>query len=701
MPTGLIKLIKKDVDLVPLQLGIECKPNRYLNYLNNWINLDAELKDISNVTIIFPFLSRRFEFTYKNNTKESFFFNDEYKNHVCLLSFEGKGSYYLKENKENNHFYQIDTLFLDNGLKKFYLSHDLSHLKNKVKLSYGLEYNYNNDDPTLIFGLYNKNDINYLKEAKRYAVLWGGSDIMINSKYRSEAIEIIKNSNCINYAMSKKIFNKLKELGITNIEKVTISFCWNDLHYKIRTRNYSKKQNIYIYDGLDKSAKKKIIYNQEIVDNIINELGDNFNYYRSSDGYREDIINLYKDSFVSLRLTEYDGNANSAQECGMLGIPVISNQSMNHCISWKNKDEIISKIRYIYDKNIKLYWEKDGINLLFISNDLPGKGGGATFTGHLKDYLMERGFNIWEIYLVHSENNETELDGKRYIIKFNHKKKLDFTEWISLATNINKDFRDFVRKGFKIILRSSVSIELNVLNKYDVIFLSPGIYKNDLEGEYEMKYINNSNLKTSSLFETYANSVLTQRIFYKFGMNEVGLLEINLLQMKEMKEYNERDIDFIFVVSNIDRKIKNAKLFFELAKRIDKKFVLISADNIKIGIPKVEIAINPENLNSYYKRAKCLINCSYFDSMSNVVLEAINNGCHILVSEQNGIVDYVGDMRPKFVVEGYDIRVWEERMLDVLRGWGEMLDDRKRLLDILRRKSWEVEIKLLELLCRK
>jgi len=501
--------------------------------------------------------------------------------------------------------------------------------------------------------------------------------------------------------MSKKIFNKLKELGITNIEKVTISFCWNDLHYKIRTRNYSKKQNIYIYDGLDKSAKKKIIYNQEIVDNIINELGDNFNYYRSSDGYREDIINLYKDSFVSLRLTEYDGNANSAQECGMLGIPVISNQSMNHCISWKNKDEIISKIRYIYDKNIKLYWEKDGINLLFISNDLPGKGGGATFTGHLKDYLMERGFNIWEIYLVHSENNETELDGKRYIIKFNHKKKLDFTEWISLATNINKDFRDFVRKGFKIILRSSVSIELNVLNKYDVIFLSPGIYKNDLEGEYEMKYINNSNLKTSSLFETYANSVLTQRIFYKFGMNEVGLLEINLLQMKEMKEYNERDIDFIFVVSNIDRKIKNAKLFFELAKRIDKKFVLISADNIKIGIPKVEIAINPENLNSYYKRAKCLINCSYFDSMSNVVLEAINNGCHILVSEQNGIVDYVGDMRPKFVVEGYDIRVWEERMLDVLRGWGEMLDDRKRLLDILRRKSWEVEIKLLELLCRK
>ena len=156
-------------------------------------------------------------------------------------------------------------------------------------------------------------------------------------------------------------------------------------------------------------------------------------------------------------------------------------------------------------------------------------------------------------------------------------------------------------------------------------------------------------------------------IFQKYGLNDVGCLEINLLQIGRINNWGIRDIDCIFVVSNVERNIKNAKLFIEIAKNNKKKkFVMISADKVKKKYENIEIIINPKRLDEYYGRSKCLINCSYFDSMSNVVLEAINNGCHILVSENNGIVDYIGkEMRDKFVVDGYEMKNWEDKFTDI------------------------------------
>ena len=701
MPIGFIKLVKKDLNLIPIRIGEEILVEGGLYYIEGWENMEVILgEEINLMTIIFPFNGRKYEFNYRNGGIDRIYFESEYNGKLGLISFNCRGKFSSKK-IENLNYYNIDRLFLDSGFKKFYISNDLYHLRNKVKFSYGLEYNYEGNEKTLIFGVYNRNDINFLRGCDNCGILWGGSDIIIDSKIRGEVLELIRNRNCINYAMSKRLNDKMVELGLNNIKRVIVSFCWDNLNYRIRELNSIKKRSIYIYDGLDKGPKKRVIYNQELVEKVIETLNGEYKIYRSSDGFREDIINLYKDSFISLRLTEYDGNANSAHECGMLGIPVISNQNMNHCISWRGKEEILGKIKYIYDRNVKIYWEKKGVNLLFISNDLPGKGGGATFTGYLCNYLEERGFNIWEIYLVHSDKSGTELNNRRFIVRFNHKRKLDFNDWIEKAKKMSKSFENFVGEGFKILLRSSVSIDGGTLNKYKIIFMSPGIYKNDYEGDFEVKYVNAGNLKTANMFDAYANSALTQKVFHKFGLTDMKLLEINLLQVKEYREVNERDIDFIFVVSNMERKIKNAKLFLELAKKINRRFMFISAEPLKRELDDVEVVINPENLNKYYRRAKCLINCSYFDSMSNVVLEALTNGCHVLVSRNNGVVDYIkDDIRSKFVVETYKIIDWEDKMMKVIRDWDKMMEDRRRFIDTLRRKSWEVEIRLLELLSR-
>lgn len=702
MPLGNIKSVKYDVDLFQIELDKETEVQLGLYYIERWVNVKITLNNIRAMTLVFPFNNKKFEYFYKKGGKDRFYFGDEYSGKFCVIYFEGKGSFTFTENKDKNNIFEVDKYFLDEGYKKFHLSRDLIHLRTKMKTAYGLEYNYEGDEPLLIFGLYNLEDIDLLKKGGKIGILWGGSDIMLDKKNRNKAIEMAKMYDCCNYAMSSKIYNKLLELGIINVKKVTVSFCWNDSRYRLRDFLYQRKKGIYIYDGMDKSGKKKIIYNQELVDKIVDVIGKEYKIYRSSDGYVEDILSLYKDCFASIRLTEYDGNANSAQECGMLGLPVISNQSMNHCLTWKSGEEVIYKCRYIFERNIRIPWIKKGVNILLISNDMPGKGGGATFTGNLKEYLQERGFNIWEIYLLHHEKQSQEQIGKRYIVKYNQKKRWDFYSWMEKTAKSDNNFNRFLKDGCKVILRSALTDIKRLKERFEVIFMSPGIYKNEMGKDFDVKYVNASNLKTANMVDTYANSSLTQSIFQKFGLNEVKLLEINLLQLRERYENSERDIDFLFVVSNIERKIKNTKLFLELARKIDKKFMLISADKIKLPLPKIQIVINPDDLNIYYRRAKCLINCSYFDSMSNVVLEAINNGCHVLVSENNGVAEYVPkEMRDKFIVTGYEIRDWEEKMRWLIDNWDNFAEERKKLWHSLRKKSWEVEVKLLELLVPK
>jgi len=86
--------------------------------------------------------------------------------------------------------------------------------------------------------------------------------------------------------------------------------------------------------------------------------------------------------------------------------------------------------------------------------------------------------------------------------------------------------------------------------------------------------------------------------------------------------------------------------------------------------------------------------------MSNTVLEAINCGCYVLISENQGV--YV---RPDdHIVRGYSPDVWEKRCLEV----AEMLQSNPQKAEEIRREtrralleiSWEVEIRVLELLSK-
>ncbi len=687
----------------------------YIKFINfNGILNIISLNQKKNYKFFYPLMIKEDFFIFEQRDSFLFYFNNYQNNGEFII---------IPENYKYNYIKQ-DELFLNDGYKQFIISYDLIHLKNKIKGSYGLDYYQNNDSNLLFFGIYNFLDfellINFNKNNKnsnkKIGILWGGSDIMLKTELRDYIINIVIQNNYENYAMSDYIWNKLENLGVKNKKKVCVSFCWNDLNY-LKKIDY-KAEQIFIYDGIGQNNRKNEIYNKKLIDEFISLIPDflsNRVYRTSINNFTNHIYEIQANSFVSLRLTNYDGNANSAQECGMMGIPVISNQNMNHCISWETVEEIVKKVDFIWKNNIRIFWKKDGINLLFISNDDNGKGGGATFTFELKKYLENRGYNIWIIYLIHDTYNQNIIINDDQIIQIylNTKNKWNLLEKLQ---NINDDnFQNFIKKNYTVILRSYIPIknfrELQTINS-KIIFFIPGIFKNSLDKNWVMmndeeilKNLNLFNFKIANQVLSFSNSYLTQSIYQKYGVLNIGLLEINLLKIqKSCKKWDDsqRDIDYLFVVSEINRNIKNVNLFYELSEKLPGNFCIISGEKVENKLSsKIEYidGLNYDKLEKYYLRSKILISPSFFDSMSNTVLEAINCGCFVLLSINHGV--YVSD---EHIVNDYTIESWEKKCLEIMEDWKENIEKideiRNKTKQFLLEKSWEVEIRLLEILSK-
>jgi glycosyltransferase involved in cell wall biosynthesis len=220
-----------------------------------------------------------------------------------------------------------------------------------------------------------------------------------------------------------------------------------------------------------------------------------------------------------------------------------------------------------------------------------------------------------------------------------------------------------------------------------------------------LRHLNLANFKIANEVPSFCNSRLTQSIYQKYGIPDAGILEINLLQMQapcKKWEDSERNIDYLCVVSDVKRQIKNVKLFYELRKKLPGNFCLISGEKVdKKNIGDIEYVeeIPHDKLEKYYQRSKILISPSFFDSMSNTVLEAINCGCYVIISENQGV--YVKEDN---IVYDYSVPTWEKRCLEVAEMWrqdiGKIEEIRQQTRRALLEKSWEVEIKVLEILSK-
>ena len=242
-------------------------------------------------------------------------------------------------------------LFNNYGIYTVRISDNIKFFKDKIIKKYNLSSATNDDcnEKMLFFGMYDENDVLALqKHTGQKYILWGGSDIDNRIEKVKNIIEIIQNDlSIVHFASSKSIQSRLTNLSI-ECTMINFSLVDNELYSKAYVNNDQKSKCIYIYDG----NLNDIIYNVSLCNEIKSRLCHKYDFVFRSEINLTDrqVLCFYQTCFMGIRLCENDGNANTVQEMGLLGLPVLHNGELPNSVPWINDiDYICDKIDYIYE----------------------------------------------------------------------------------------------------------------------------------------------------------------------------------------------------------------------------------------------------------------------------------------------------------------------------------------------------------------
>jgi glycosyltransferase involved in cell wall biosynthesis len=376
---------------------------------------------------------------------------------------------------------------------------------------------------------------------------------------------------------------------------------------------------------------------------------------------------IYSDCFIGLRLTQHDGNANTVQEFNAMNIPIIFNGPGG--VKWKNALDIINIIKsfqtcekennivekenniveeefdfynnnFIIDDLKKIYKNIDNFvnqfndkdNILFLCGDYPGYGGSATNCNKLQDFFISKNLNTLAIYFNYNGETNIKIDkNQKYEIVMQN-------DLLNVLSNLK--FNPNV-----IILKSYVNIDLKKIFNCKTIFIIPGIFTNNLDkyyytlenNEYE-KYINKNTIEQIKKCDiSYCNSSHTRNILLtkynlKTNLFYSSFIAFYNFQQNKKKNLFSRKYDFGLVVSNFDRKIKNVDECINFLK--DKHKVILIGNNSNIyennkNFDCLEL-VDDKDIVNLYSKIKFIIQDSFFESCSNVKIEATMYGCNVV-----------------------------------------------------------------------
>lgn len=224
-----------------------------------------------------------------------------------------------------------------------YISSALRRFTGKILQEYGFSCNTNlakMGNRIIIFGCYNSQDFSVIKHhaSRELTIIWGGSDcaaLKSNVEYmnyfkKAKNIRHVAISNQINAELIKYSLDVFRHIHFRLLD-------YND-YPAIADINICTK-SAYIYTSLDKTRSKEI-YGSDFYEEVIRRLPD-INFIIAYGQYSpEEIIKVYHRCFIGIRLTFFDGNANTVQELGMLGIKCIHNGEFPNSIAWSSVNDI-------------------------------------------------------------------------------------------------------------------------------------------------------------------------------------------------------------------------------------------------------------------------------------------------------------------------------------------------------------------------
>lgn len=247
---------------------------------------------------------------------------------------------------------------MNNTIKYCQVSESIIFFKNKIT-HYGLINEYHVDQPFVQFGLYRQQDMNNVinNTSDFIIVVWGGSDLRVLNEDHwkpntQKYLELLHRPHIYHIAQSLEFYNKLKEKYKFKVWYNKL-FLIEDLN---QVNNFTftceKGNKVYIYEGT-----KSHVYNIPLINQIRNRMKDiefiTSSECRKNNISQENMYEIYKQCFIVLRLTNYDGNGMTVFEAGLCGIPSIHNGDFPHTFKW-NKNDIDNIIKIIYDEKNNL-----------------------------------------------------------------------------------------------------------------------------------------------------------------------------------------------------------------------------------------------------------------------------------------------------------------------------------------------------------
>ncbi|MAG28415.1 hypothetical protein CMI47_23050 [Candidatus Pacearchaeota archaeon] len=172
------------------------------------------------------------------------------------------------------------------------------------------------------------------------------------------------------------------------------------------------------------------------------------------------------------------------------------------------------------------------------------------------------------------------------------------------------------------------------------------------------------------------NSLISSRLFNKTYSNYLGsklvfppldTSYISSAKASRGKSFRSRNIDVTFVCSNFHRDVKNAgfakKLFLHKSIAKKSKFAIGDGYRAFANVPGLVCRgkIRHTAVMNYLARSRVVICPSYFDASPNVIREAIDSGCNVLVSKNCGWSENYGER--SVCRDVYSVSEWARKLL--------------------------------------
>ena len=218
-------------------------------------------------------------------------------------------------------------------IKQLQVSGSVKFFADKMMRKYDLVPCTDIKKPVIIFGLYNGADYSFYSAANVHVVVWCGTDARMMQISKAA---IIKKKNVRHYAMSIIVKKSLQSYGI-KAELAPITPTMPDIDPERRG------DSVYCYIGNGHPAIT-IKYRIDMLKKLEASLPYKFIYTTFNKYTRDELMDVYKQCFIGLRLLDHDGLSNTILEMGMMGRRTISNNGIPYTIRWKGFDDIKASI---------------------------------------------------------------------------------------------------------------------------------------------------------------------------------------------------------------------------------------------------------------------------------------------------------------------------------------------------------------------